>query len=286
MTDRAGRIAWLGAALLVLLAAQQLLGLPGSSRLIRGFNNGLHGPWFALVTWCLVSFWVRLAGRRPSRATLALGWLLALGVAGLSEGLQVYSARNAEFVDVLLNMLGASAAIAFWGAQTGVLSWRRGVAIAAVLLAVSLAPLFHALAVLGYQSHLWPTLVRFDQPLAAMLYSSNSEVRPVDGSLIVRLADTRWPGVTLHEPIGDWRGFQSLVIELEPDQPLELSVSIRLGGPDQVYRSVAVDPGPQRLSLDVGSWFDVERERVTAVVIYSTRDHAGQVLGLRAVRLE
>jgi len=286
MNERSERLVWLAAGLLLLLVAQQLLAIPGFGRLARGFQNALHGPWFAVVTWCLQSFWTQVFRREADLVAIATGWLLALLVAVLSETLQVFQARDAQLDDVIWNMLGASAALAIWAARAGLLRRGVGLGVALVLLTLSSAPLIRALALIGYQRNLSPILVRFDRPAAAWLYRTNSAAVLTDGVLEVRLAETRWPGITLPEPLADWRGYQALVIELEPAQAVELSVSVRLRGRDHVYRRVSLESGPHTLRLDLRSWFDAEREQVTDVVIYSSRDYAGQTIRFREVRLE
>jgi hypothetical protein len=269
-----------------LVVAQQFLEVPGDGRLVRGLENALHGPWFALVTWLLQLTLVRVAKREANAATLLVGFTLALVLALASEAVQLSQGRNASLGDVLLDMVGATAGLALWAAAAGMVRWRAAMSLAILMLTLSSAPLLGALAVRSYQSYLAPTLVRFDQAPAAWLYHSNSAAVVVDGLLVVRLADTRWPGITLPEPIADWRGYQRLVVELELDEALDLSVSVRLAGRDHVYRNTALLPGPQVLSLDLPTMFDVEQERVTAVVIYSHPVFSGRTLRIRRVRLE
>jgi hypothetical protein len=273
-------------SLAALVVAQQLLEVPGDGRLVRGLENALHGPWFALVTWMLQLLFVRLAEREANVATLAIGFTMALVLALASEAVQLGQGRNASLDDVLLDMLGATAALALWAATVGMVSLRYATSLAVLLLTLSSAPLLSAVAVRSYQTHIAPTLVRFDQSVASWLYHSNSAAAVVDGLLVVHLADTRWPGITLPEPIADWRGYQSLVVELELDEALELSVSVRLVGRDHVYRNVPLAPGTHAVSLDLPAMFDVERERVSAVVIYSSAAFAGRTLRIRRVRLE
>jgi hypothetical protein len=269
-----------------LVAAQQFLEVPGDGRLARGLENALHGPWFALVTWMLQLTFVRVAKREANAATLIIGFAMALVLALASEAVQLGQGRNASLGDVLLDMLGASAALALWAATVGMVRWRYATSLAVLLLTLSSAPLLSALVVRSYQAHLAPTLVRFDQAAATWLYESNSVTAIVDGLLVVQLADTRWPGFTLPEPIADWRGYQRLVVELELDEPLNLSVSVRLVGRDHVYRNTSLAPGSHVLSLDLPAMFDVERERVSAVVIYSSAVFAGKTLRIRRVRLK
>jgi hypothetical protein len=272
--------------LLALVAAQQFLEVPGDGRLVRGLENALHGPWFALVTWMLQLTFVRVAKREANAATLTIGFVMALVLALASEALQFGQGRTASLSDVLLDMLGATAALALWAATAGMVRWRYATSLAVLLLTLASSPLLSALVVRSYQAHLAPTLVRFDQSAARWLYHSNSATAVVDGLLVVQLADTRWPGITIPEPIADWRGYQALVVELELDEALELSVSVRLVGRDHVYWNVSLAPGSQALSLDLPAMFDVERERVNAVVIYSSAAFAGKTLRVRRVRLK
>lgn len=272
--------------LVALIALQQAAVIPGGDRLARGLQNALHGPWFAVLTWLVIAIHTRVTRSATGYRIAATAWGLALLIALTSEAFQMAGAREARLTDVALDMLGASAAVVWWCAHRGLVGRTLGVMLAAVLMLASLAPLFAALGITAYQHRLAPVLVRFDQAGSRWLVAANSPARAVDGALEITLSAVEWPGLTVSEPIADWRSFRTLVVDVDPRDALTLNVSVRLVDREHVYRSTALEPGRQVVRLDLASMFDVGTERVRNVVIYSTRMHAGQVLRVYEVRLE
>jgi hypothetical protein len=280
---------------LVLLIAQQFFDLPGSGRVVGGLQNALHGPWFALVTWVVVI----TAGRRTSGVvTIVVAAMIAVILAIGTEALQKITGGDPAWNDVGFDLVGAAAALVFRAAQTSLIPKRPGFVGASLLLLATLTPLLFAVAVEGYRRSIAPDLVRFGSPLNDALLHANSpiEVVPapsgwsVGGKVLeVTLAERRWPGLHLEEPITDWRPYSALAVDVYVDgeQPLPITISVRLDDApvDHVYRTFECRPGPCALSLPLAGLFDRAVARVNAVVIYSTRAHAGRVVYLGRVAL-
>jgi hypothetical protein len=149
-----------------------------------------------------------------------------------------------------------------------------------------------ALGVAAHQRNIAPTLVDFESPWWRVFTRTNSAMALVEPPaawrgtaapvLKVTLADTVWPGLRLHEPLSDWSAYEKLQLQVyvPGTSPLRLSVSIRLRNAplDHVYRNFDLAPGPHLVNLSFTELFDAGQARIKELVIYSTRDHAGQVV--------
>jgi hypothetical protein len=201
---RPGRLHLLQAAgvLLVLLIAQQqqLITIQGSGRVASAWPDAIHGAWFACVTWIVLS----LVGSRYRRSvtllsTVAIGVAIAVG----TELLQAVTGGDAEVGDVCFDMIGMTAAICAWCGHRKLIPRRLGVALAALLMVVSLWPIVPPLLLDRYRDSIAPDLVRFDSPRASELVSSSSvaqiEAAPEGWSITgpvlgITLAAEKWPG--------------------------------------------------------------------------------------------
>ena len=286
----------LTAFVLVLLAAQQVLTVPGSGRLVGGLQNALHGPWFAAVMWLFLTLSAR---RLPDWRGIAVAGVAAVAAAFGTEGLQMLTGGDAELSDVGFDLLGAVAATALFCARSG--RWRRapGYLVGALLLVATLYPFGEAAAVEWQRRAFLPQLVHFGAPLSASLYRVNSPAEVVDAptpwpgvrrALEIHLSNQTWPGVAFDEPLDDWRPYSALTIDayVAGSAPLPVTVSVRLdhAAVDHVYRTFACAPGPCRITLPLTGLFDRATARVNAVVIYSQRPYAGRTLYLGRIGLD
>jgi hypothetical protein len=286
------------AALLALLFAQQqqLVTMPGSGRVANAVPDALHGPWFAVVTWFVASFVnKRTRGWATIGLTAILGVLLAVG----TEVLQRLNGGDAEWGDVICDLLGMTAALSVWAARRNLQPPRPAIGIAVVLLGLSQWPFVHALLVDRYSDSIAPELLGFDSVFARDLLTSRSTVAfvappaawPVDHSVLrIELAAERYPGVHLGDPISDWRQYATLSVAayVEGSLPLPITISIRLDNApvDHVYRTFDCAPGPCAIRWPLESAFDRNVARVNAVVMHSTRGYAGRVVYIGRVALE
>jgi hypothetical protein len=281
---------------LALLAAQQVLTVPGSGRLVGGVQNALHGPWFAAVMWLCLTLYAR---RLPDWRGIAAAGLTAVVLAFGTEALQMLTGGDAELSDVGFDLLGAAGATALFCARSG--RWRRapGYLIGTLLLLATLYPLGDAAAVEWQRRAFLPQLVRFGAPFSASLYRANSPAEVVDAptpwpgiqrALEIHLSNQTWPGVAFDEPLDDWRPYSVLTIDafVAGSAPLPVTVSVRLdhAAGDHVYRTFTCTPGPCRISLPLTDLFDRATARVNAVVIYSRRRYAGRTLYLGRIELD
>jgi hypothetical protein len=284
------------AAALLLLAAQQVLTVPGAGRLVGGLQNAMHGPWFALVMWLVLGLFGRLL---PDWRGIVAAGATAVAFACGSEAMQLVTGGDAERSDVGFDLLGAAAALAYWCGRTRRTPRAVSYLLAAVLFVATLSPLTDAAAIELQRRAFLPDLVRFGAPFAGALYRVNSPAKVVDApqgwsgvdrALRIDLSDRTWPGVAFDEPLDDWQAYSALTVDayVAGATPLPVTVSVRLdhADVDHVYRSFDCGPGACRITLPLTDLFDRRRARVNAVVIYSERAYAGMTLYLGRITLQ
>lgn len=280
-------------ALLALVALQQFAILPWDGRLGSGLQNGLHGVWFAVVT---VIVYALVRRRIADSSALAVTAAAALAGAIGTEWLQSVGARDAEWSDVAMDLLGAGAALTLLAAR-GTRRWRWPArSMAAVLLLASMAPALLALAIHLHRAAIAPALVDLSAYRFGGLLMSTCELRVLQGTegmaaLEVVLDDGCRPEIYLPEPIPDWRGFESLTVDVsvaESAAPVGLHVWIRLGAREEipVGRAFTVPAGRTTLRVQIRELFDPTTRRVSAVVLAATRPPMGRRFVLHGIRLE
>ncbi|MEQ8484912.1 MAG: hypothetical protein RIB46_11165 [Pseudomonadales bacterium] len=236
----------IAAGALVLIGIGLLVPLPAAwdDRPVLGIvENLVHAPLFAAVA-CL-TLWL-LPGPTTGRYLLAAFMALALAVASeLAQGLM---SRDASWLDVRTDALGAAAGLALWRlvvepGQEPTASGRLalgGVALLCIGLALlpAAAPIGAAVA---RASH-FPVLFSARFPGALTMVEAFAEpegvaIRVDGAALRVTPLSGRFPGVVITSFAGDWRGFGALVIDVETlgSQPLVLEAHIRDRGGSAAY---------------------------------------------------
>lgn len=246
-TDRAIQIAAAIGVLLVVLP----VALPHDTRASAVLQDFMHGPVFALVA---VVAW-RVLRTRTSTRNRSTGQLYALALAisallgGVTELLQIPGARDASVHDWLADLVGAVTGLAaqayFAGSRTGRHRRRLLAAVTALAgCAVLLAPAVQATLAYGNRWLRFPEVAGArSMPLGHLdTYflsgmAARVSIKPLpdpwhresrETSLEVVLGPVTWPGLALEEPYPDWRGYQTLLVDLTnpQDQPLEFTLRI------------------------------------------------------------
>lgn len=283
---------WGIAGLFALFAAQQLGTIPGDNLFARTLTNSLHIPWFALLSLLI---WSLFANHGP---LWVLGVASALAVA--SEALQIFTPRDASWLDLGLDLIGASIValgIALYRASRRThRRWVRAWTISlALLLGTTLAaPGWVYLAYLQ-RDRLFPRLMAVDSRLQSVLMESNSPLhrvaapkawanfagRPVYS---VRWADVQYPGIEFKEVVDDWRCCRNLVLELFVPGTQSLPVTAAVGHPGILgtarYVTTAVPPGAQRIEIPLtrlGAAGE-DAQPITKLIVHTSRDYAGREL--------
>ena len=217
-------ILWLLAAILLLLLFVGGLGDHQPRFLKQAWNLG-HVVAFALWSYLAATSWRRLAERSWGGQFWVL-MLLALLVGGLTEVLQGrFFGRDASVADVLRDGVGALVTTAFLLPARHQLSPRpRRFLWGAVLLAlgVTLLPLGRALVDEALARRQFPVLADFETPFEidrwqgrGTMTTDRSLARHGHSSSRIMLSPpSRYPGVSLYDFPGDWRGYTALRFSL------------------------------------------------------------------------
>ena len=282
------------AGVIALIGAQQLMTVGGSSLLAETVTNALHIPLFAAIAGLLAM--LGLGGWRLVGAVVAL--------AAGTEGLQVLTARNASLLDLGLDLLGALPVI---GALALNRRFRHGprqqwavlwtAAVLVVLMTV--APVARVLLAYHERDRLFPALLVPGAWQLAPLLSTGSRMRLVEGAvtghgamLELVWADERYPGLTLHEVVPDWQGFETLAVDVHlaegPPLPLTAAVGHRGTEGTAAFQRRSVEPGARRVEYDLRRLLatpDGVPPRITKLILHTKQGHAGRRLLIGTVRL-
>ncbi len=256
-----------GLVIAAVIAIVSFAPAPDANRLSGDSHDLSHVLIFGLLGLVLSRTLRRWTPRRPGRSivasvSLAAGFVFGVG----TEYAQGFLGGTPSWSDVARDMLGcavgSSAAFALEG---GVSASARRALWAAVLAGIGIGAAPLAGTILDYRARaaMFPVLLAPGAP-RGMAFVASFEgdasvealppaLRPIDapaagaepdaaasrpgsargaGSAIrairVPLDRGRWPGVTLEEPVPDWRGWRAFVVELAnpDDQPVEIQVRV------------------------------------------------------------
>jgi hypothetical protein len=306
--------------------------LPGESKYWGVLQNGCHAPAFATLALIMAALISRrgrspvAAGSPQTRAVIRTALLQAVAVVAVmlllgsaTEILQGMLGRDEEFDDVVSDVVGASGAAALWlyatlrgNSHPGARLGRIGALLAcAALAAYWAAPLVRC--GLGYwarDAH-FPVLAQFQTQRDLYFVATGpappkivpiqqSAAAAVSSALLVTLESGRWPGLTLTEPVADWRGFREISLDLgNPGTavlPLRLRISDRAhnGAFDDRFNTrlllpplarttfripleqIATSPRTRRMDLD----------RVAELILFRDGGAAGQAVLVHRIWLQ
>jgi VanZ family protein len=277
-----------------LLALWHFGGMASGDRLVRALHSSAHFPVFGALAAVIFAL-LRLHGR--GRAAHGIGTYVAVFLAMIvlslaTEGLQTQlPARDGSLRDVLVNLLGTATALTLLrlregpaGRRTRLLLW--GWVVTATLV-VALPP-----AVLGaaYAKRTmdFPTLLRFNLPLDRLhVLPADARLRrealpapfrePDDArSLCVTLGKASYPGITIPDPLPDWRAYEALELDLTNPGAAPLRLSLRID--DAIHDGRREDRYNGRIELPAQA-----RQRIR-IPLASIRDApAGRLLELDGI---
>lgn len=248
----AAALAALGAAVAVLLLP---LPLPHNAITVALEDCG-HMP--LVFGLCLLLLWVLGATTLSLRARLlvALGAGVAFGAA--TELLQSLTGRDASWLDLRSDSLGAASAIAaywLWCRRRELGSWgavaraplRPLLALATLLICalLLLLPLSSALLAWRERAQRFPVLYDADfqltrfvvQPVGTTARPLAPQLRDGHRALPVRCGTARFSGLTMEGLPRDWRDWRALQVEVRnpTDAPFELGIHVRGIGRKMAY---------------------------------------------------
>jgi hypothetical protein len=245
--------------------------LPGQERYSAVLQDGCHAPAFAtlsLISLTLLARRVRYGERNPvqqtratdrSVLTHAAATVVTMALLGAAtEVLQGLLGGDAEVDDAICDVVGSIAASSFWvymhlraradtGARIG-----RSVAILACAATIGywIAPMVRCADAYWNRYAQFPVLAQFRSqrdlyfitssagemqivPVALRASSDNTGGDTPSTALRAVLDHDRWPGITLSEPISDWRRYRMLALDLS--NPGESAMSLRLRINDRAH---------------------------------------------------
>jgi VanZ family protein len=271
----------------------------------RTIENAGHTPLFFIVTMAAL-FMLRDRPRlRGWRLYVAAG-VIGVGSGFLSEVVQRPLARDASWEDVGADALGAIGALAVYALferRSALRGWHRLVAllVAVGCLAVYVSPIYVMARAYVHRNGQFPVIASFHSR-TELYWTLSIGVRReiVDGALEVEFIADQTPGLGFHEPVPDWRAFQSLVLDVENPaaEPLELGVRVHdeqhnWRYNDRFNRHFDVAAGERRtlkISLD-----DIrhgprsrpmDMSRISNVTLYRDADTGSRRLRIHTIRLE
>jgi hypothetical protein len=189
----------------------------------------------------------------------ALAGLIGVGAGLLSEIIQQPLQRDASWEDVFADAVGVAcglAAFALFDRRTVIRTATRAGALLIVVAggATWLQPIVSMARAYLHRNGEFPVLANFSSNIElywVIGYGANRDI--VRGALDVDFYTGEFPGVSLHEPVPDWSGYQTLVIDVENPaaEPMNLAVRVhdrRHGRAyfDRFNRRFDIAPGERR----------------------------------------
>lgn len=250
------------ALILILLVAVVFAPVPGDSIWSRTLHNFAHGPVFGAVAVLLLIV-MRVGGstRHPvAQYAFAFAGAGVLGVA--TEVLQLTSGRDASWLDLRRDLLGSAAFLLVFAAldrRWSGSALRTGAFTAgAVLLAYLAAPVVHAALEYRGRARMFPVIADFSGGVnsyfigvrRAMIDLAPLPERlsagPAEHGARVRLMPAQYAGVHIDEPAPDWRGYETLAIEIANPSARDLDLVVRVH--DAHHNNEFTDRYNQRLT--------------------------------------
>jgi hypothetical protein len=209
---------------------------------LQDFAHVLVFAGVALIMSTLIRRRVRFPG---SALPYLLGFLASLAMGGVTELIQSAIGRAASWYDLGTDALGAGSAIALAAARDS-RAWSRpgrsrfAVAVVGILFGLAaIYPVAHVSLAYMRRAQAFPAILEPRTALDLYFVSGTSaqtrsplpvpwanEVDPT--SLQVTFDSSRWPSFSIVETAPDWRGHESLVVDLTNPGPRALQLTLRV----------------------------------------------------------
>ena len=199
----------------------------------RTIEDAGHTPLFFLVTLGVL-YALRDDGRFTGARLYAIAGMVGAGTGFLSELIQMPLARDASWEDVGSDAVGAVlalAAYAMFERRSNLRRWHRGAALllACACIAIYVTPIVRMTRAYVHRNGQFPVLADFHSRLELYWTVSIGVKREiVDGVLQVELIAETFPGVSFHEPVPDWSGYKTLVLDVENPDVVTLNLGVRV----------------------------------------------------------
>ena len=229
LTRRTESLLWVGVGL-ALVAVLELLPLPRQTILWRtAFDSG-HVVVFAGFALALLRLALLWLPRHKPYLLAALG--IAVCAIG-TEGLQFFTARDADADDLLRDMVGGLAVLGFcysfagqkpaWG------RWLLRIAVGAAV-AASLLPLGRCYYATRVRAAAFPRVIAFESASERVLF----DIRSASVSFAAGRAEIRFRATGFDYPrfgtevVPDWRGYEYLHLTVRNQAPMPVTLHLRV----------------------------------------------------------
>jgi VanZ family protein len=271
----------------------------------RTIENAGHTPLFMLLTLGVLLILRNDFLVQGSKLYVVAGLIGVLsGIA--TEVIQMPLRRDASWEDVIADTIGVALALglfAFFDRRPTAPRPVRYVAlgVAAICTAIYLAPLVRMTRAYLHRDGQFPVIADFRSEVElswVVGYGVNRAI--VRDALDVEFSADEFPGVSLHEPVPDWRAFRTLAIDVEnPDaDPLSLTVRVHDRGRgryfnDRFNRNFIV-PALQRQTIRI-PLDDIRRgprertmdlSRISDITVFRGHREGSRHMRIYTVRLE
>jgi VanZ family protein len=297
---------WLLIVLFVIAATLLFMRLPIPHTYAgRVIENAGHVPVFLLVTLGLLVV-LRNDFKFEGTRLYATAGLAGAGLGFASELMQMPLARDASWEDVFADAVGAVCAVALYVLFDRRPAAARSARIVALVVALAgfvlyVTPLVRMAFAYLHRNAQFPMLADFRHGIEGVWvvgYGVNRDIG--GGALQVEFGDGQWPGISLHEPVADWRPFTVLVIDVEnPDtERLDFTVRVHDRGHGRTYndrynRNFELGPGERRtLRIPLDEIRRGPKERlmdlgqVSDITLFRDHPRGSKHLRVYTVRLE
>lgn len=276
-----------------LVALQVFVGAPDKSLLWTTLFDAGHTPLFAVLTVALLqaAFVLLVPAGLARRWCYPIAFGIAMGLAALTEVIQMAGPRDADAWDLLRNLLGAAAGLLIFYAFDRDRSGRGRhlrlglILVAVALVAYALLPLGRLVPALIGRQAAFPALCEFSEawektfvlgrdadleivpaPAGWDHPPRGNERRPLVGHLTYRPAD--YPALHLKEPYPDWTDYDRLVFEVFSELPEPVDLILRIDDErwainhrDAFNRVLTIHPGAQKFVIATSDIRDGPRDR-------------------------
>lgn len=268
------------AFLAIVFLVLNIVSIPTDTLLGEEIENLGHMPLFGVLSIAILTLSRAWLGRWIKRPLIhyALAFVVTSGIGALTEFIQYFEARDADFSDLVRDIIGAVTFLGIYltfdkntrqlwkSAQNRLKILIRVVSI--LVLAGMAMPLTLWIGAYIYRDNSFPVLFSADS------YWSRRFLEIQDANLSIIPAPAEWtglgrksvaklvlepakyPGITLREPFPDWQGYHTMIISLYSPADTTISLGLRVDDihhnfdyRDRYTEKISVAPGADSLLI-------------------------------------